>query len=207
MRSREVGHNGSVTRTTDANLLPAELTAAIERAGYHPAIVSDVVLAALGGEPVVAHLVHQETTFEHEAIRRHITVLGLTESRLLIVHADDHQDDPHGPVDVATATSESVPLRDVRGVMLTHVVPDPQNYVPGSLGRELTLTLGWGAVKRVDLFPGGCADPGCEADHGFDGTITSDDIALRVSADADGEVALTTALTFARALSAALGRR
>ena len=31
MRSREVGHNGSVTRTTDANLLPAELTAAIER--------------------------------------------------------------------------------------------------------------------------------------------------------------------------------
>jgi hypothetical protein len=55
---------------------------------------------------------------------------------------------------VATATSESVPLRDVRGVMLTHVVPDPQNYVPGSLGRELTLTLGWGAVKRVDLFPG-----------------------------------------------------
>jgi hypothetical protein len=54
---------------------------------------------------------------------------------------------------------------------------------------------------------GGCADPGCDADHGFDGTITSDDIALRVSADADGEVALTTALTFARALSAALGRR
>ena len=96
-----------MTRTTDANLLPAELTAAIERAGYHPAIVSDVVLAALGGEPVVAHLVHQETTFEHEAIRRHITVLGLTESRLLIVHADDHQDDPHGPVDVATATSEA----------------------------------------------------------------------------------------------------
>ncbi|WP_324603537.1 DUF5998 family protein [Phycicoccus elongatus] len=67
-----------------------------------------MVLAALGGEPVVAHLVHQETTFEHEAIRRHITVLGLTESRLLIVHADDHQDDPHGPVDVATARHERV---------------------------------------------------------------------------------------------------
>ena len=177
VRSREVGHNGSVTRTTDANLLPAELTAAIERAGYHPAIVSDVVLAALG-EPVVAHLVHQETTFEHEAIRRHITVLGLTESRLLIVHADDHQDDPHGPVDVATATSESVPLRDVRGVMLTHVVPDPQNYVPGSLGRELTLTLGWGPSSVLTSSRVVVRIPD-DADHGFDGTITSDDIALR----------------------------
>ena len=150
-----------MTRTTDANLLPAELTAAIERAGYHPAIVSDVVLAAWG-EPVVAHLVHQETTFEHEAIRRHITVLGPTESRLLIVHADDHQDDPHGPVDVATATSESVPLRDVRGVMLTHVVPDPQNYVPGSgsrahahprVGPSSVLTSSRVVVRIPDVTP------------------------------------------------------
>lgn len=201
-----VGHNGSVSPTIDARLLPDTLTAAIVRAGYHPAIVCDVVAAALGGERIEAHLVHQETTFDREAIRRHITVLGMTASRLLVVHADDHQDDPGGPVDVATATSESIPLRDVRGVMLTHVIADPQNYVPGSLGRELTLTLGWGAVSRIDLLPGGCADPSCDADHGYDGTITADDIALRVSADADGEGALDDAMAFARALTAALGR-
>jgi hypothetical protein len=195
-----------VNHATDAQLLPSALTAAIVRAGYHPAIVCDVVAAALGGEAIEAHLVHQETTFDREAVRRHITVLGLTASRLLVVHADDHQDDQGGPIDVATATSESIPLRDVRGVMLTHVIPDPENYVPGSLGRELTLTLGWGAVSRVDLLPGGCADPSCDADHGLDGTITADDIALRVSADADGEGALGDAMTFARALSGALGR-
>lgn len=195
-----------MSQTTNADVLPAPLKAAIVRAGYHPAIVCDVVAAAVGSESVEAHLVHQETTFDHDTIRRHITVLAMTDSRLLVIHADDHQDDPRGPVDVATATSESIPLRDVRGVMLTHVIPEPEKYVPGSLGRELTLTLGWGAVSRVELLPGACGDQTCDADHGYDGTITADDIALRVSADADGEDALANALAFSRALSAAVGR-
>lgn len=195
-----------MSQTTNADVLPALLKAAIVRAGYHPAIVCDVVAAAVGSESVEAHLVHQETTFDHDSIRRHITVLAMTDSRLLVIHADDHQDDPRGPVDVATATSESIPLRDVRGVMLTHVIPEPEKYVPGSLGRELTLTLGWGAVSRVELLPGACGDQTCDADHGYDGTITADDIALRVSADADGEDALANALAFSRALSAAVGR-
>jgi hypothetical protein len=174
-----------VSQTTNADVLPAPLKAAIVRAGYHPAIVCDVVAAAVGSESVEAHLVHQETTFDHDSIRRHITVLAMTDSRLLVIHADDHQDDPRGPVDVATATSESIPLRDVRGVMLTHVIPEPEKYVPGSLGRELTLTLGWGAVSRVELLPGACGDQTC---------------------DADGEDALANALAFSRALSAAVGR-
>lgn len=195
-----------MSQTTNADVLPAPLKAAIVRAGYHPAIVCDVVAAAVGSESVEAHLVHQETTFDHDSIRRHITVLAMTDSRLLVIHADDHQDDPRGPVDVATATSESIPLRDVRGVVLTHVIPEPETYVPGSLGRELTLTLGWGAVSRVELLPGACGDQTCDADHGYDGIITADDIALRVSADADGEDALANALAFSRALSAAVGR-
>ena len=49
-------------------------------------------------------------------------------------------------------------------------------------------------------------DQTCDADHGYDGTITADDIALRVSADADGEDALANAMAFSRALSAAVGR-
>ena len=98
-----------------------------------------------------------------------------------------------------------MPLSAVRGVMLTHVVSNPQDYRPGSLGREITLTLGWGAVSRIDLLPATCADPDCEADHGFEGTIASDDISLRISADADGEDALQQALAFARELSASIG--
>src|SRR6476619_3517413 len=90
--------------------LPVDLTRAIERAGYYPALVADVVQAALGGEEVVSHLVHQETTFDHDVVRRHITVLALTSSRLVIAHADDHTDERSGHVVIATATTESVPL-------------------------------------------------------------------------------------------------
>ena len=157
---------------------------AIERAGYYPALVADVVAAALVGEPIESHLVHLETTFDR----------------------DVDADDPPAPQDVATATTESIPLSAVRGVMLTHVVEDPQHYVPGSLGREITLTLGWGTVSRLDLVPAACADPECDGDHGYEGTITGDDIALRISATADGTDALSNALVFARDLSAAIGQ-
>jgi len=201
--------------TTQRRPLPSSLTKDIERAGYYPALVADVVESALAGDEVLSHLVHQETTFDHDTVRRHITVLALTPTRLVVAHADDYAaeddlgetDDP-GPQSTATATatSECVPLSAVRGVMLTHVVADPATYQPGSLGRELTLTLGWGGVSRVDMVPATCGDPNCEADHGYEGSITTDDIGLRISADADGEPALAQSLAFARALSAAIGR-
>ena len=194
--------------------LPSSLTRDIERAGYYPALVVDVVESAVAGGEVISHLVHQETTFDHDTVRRHITVLALTPTRLVVAHADDHaaEDGPEEPDDVtpqstatATATSECVPLSAVSGVMLTHVVSSPATYTPGSLGRELTLTLGWGAVSRIDMIPATCGDPNCEADHGYEGTVTTDDIGLRISADADGETALAQAMAFARSLSAAIG--
>ncbi|SOC51378.1 hypothetical protein SAMN05421879_101169 [Ornithinimicrobium cerasi] len=184
--------------------LPDSLVTDIEEAGYLPAVVHDVVLTAVGRDQVVSHLVHAETTFDEQAVRNHLTVLVLTDRRLVIAHADDHE----GPERqrMATATSETVPLRQVRGVMLTHVVPDPENY-DGSLdGRAITLTLGWGAVSRVDLLPGLCEDPECEGDHGYEGTISSDDISLRVAAESDGVDRLERALAFAQELSARLGR-
>jgi hypothetical protein len=195
--------------TRSAPVLPADLTAAIERAGYYPALVADVVESALGPDSVVAHLVHQETTFDQDAVRRHITVLAMTPTRLVIAHADDHEGgtglEGEASLPVATATSETVPLTAVRGVMLTHVVSSPDTYVPGSLGREITLTIGWGAVARIDIVPATCGDPDCDADHGFEGTVASDDISLRISADADGDRALTDALRFARSLSGSIG--
>lgn len=201
---------------TQRRPLPSSLTKDIERAGYYPALVVDVVESAVAGGEVVSHLVHQETTFDHDSVRRHITVLALTPTRLVVAHADDHaaEEDPAEPDDAtpqstatatATATSECVPLSAVRGVMLTHVVSSPATYTPGSLGRELTLTLGWGAVSRIDMIPATCGDQNCEADHGYEGTVTTDDIGLRISADADGETALAQAMAFARSLSVAIG--
>ena len=201
-----MGSTSSSSASAPLAPLPDDLTRAIVRAGYYPALVGDVVRAALAGEDVVSHLVHQETTFDHDIVRRHITVLALTTTRLVIAHADDHTDESPEHEDTATATTESVPLSAVRGVMVTHVVSNPQEYRPGSLGREITLTLGWGAVSRVDLVPASCADPDCDADHGYEGSIASDDISLRISADAEGEAALRQALGFARQLSAGIGR-
>ncbi|MFC8503317.1 DUF5998 family protein [Pedococcus sp. NPDC057267] len=201
-----MGSTSPSSASTPLAPLPDDLTRAIERAGYYPALVGDVVQEALAGEDVVSHLVHQETTFDHDVVRRHITVLALTSSRLVIAHADDHTDESPEHEDTATATTESVPLSAVRGVMVTHVVSNPQEYRPGSLGREITLTLGWGAVSRVDLVPASCADPDCDADHGYEGSVASDDISLRISADAEGEAALRQALGFARQLSAGIGR-
>lgn len=186
--------------------LPDDLTAEIERAGYYPALVADVVKAAVGTETVHGHLVHQETTFDQDTVRRHITVFARTSTRLVIAHADDFTDHVTGAQEVATATTECIPLSAVRGVMLTHVVGDPSSYVPGSLGREVTLTIGWGAVSRVDLLPGQCSDPDCEGgDHGYEGTVAADDIGLRISAEAEGRGALDRALEFARDLSSSIG--
>ncbi|MFK5584259.1 MULTISPECIES: DUF5998 family protein [unclassified Serinicoccus] len=184
--------------------LPDSLVADIEAAGYLPAVVHDVVVTAVGRDTVVTHLVHAETTFDETAVRNHLTVLVLTDRRLVIAHADDHE----GPERqrLATATSETVPLRSVRGVMLTHVVPDPETYDGGLAGRAITLTLGWGAVARVDLLPALCEDPQCEGDHGYEGTVSSDDISLRVAAETDGVERLEQALAFASELSARLGR-
>lgn len=190
-------------------MLPADLVRAIDKAGYFPALVKDVVTTALAGDEVRHHLVHLETTFEHDEFQRHITVLALTPAKLVIAHADDHADPrTHESVSgrsAVTATSEAVALSFVRGVTLTHVVADAERYRPGSLGREVTLTVGWGTISRVDLLPATCGDPNCDADHGYDGTITGDDISLRISADAEGENRLRQAMSFANALSSVVG--
>ncbi len=180
----------------------SELVRKIENSGYYPALVSDVLGIALADEPVVAHLVQSETTFDVDTVRRHLSVVVLTGSRLVFVHADDHGgDEEHGDEAHGIASSESVPLSAVRSVMVTHVVPQPEKYRPGTLGRELTLTIGWGAVSRVDLEPATCGDPQCEADHGMTGSLTADDLSLRVSAEAEGDTALADAVAFARVLS------
>jgi hypothetical protein len=189
--------------------LPAALRQDIEQAGYYPDLVADVLDVSIAGEPVVAHLVHVETTFDHDVVRRHITTLVLTGTRLVVAHADDHAPEgPDGPPHpYATAATEAVPLTAVRSVMVNHVVPRPERYRRGNGSRDLTLTIGWGAVSRLDLEPANCGDPDCDADHGYTGTASADDISVRVSSDADGVGALRAALAFARELGAATGGR
>ena len=86
----------------------------------------------------------------------------------------------------ASTTTEAVRLSRIQSVAVTRVVPDPASYVPGVPPTEVMLTIGWGVISHVDLEPATCGDESCEADHGYTGAITADDLSLRVSEAADG---------------------
>ena len=51
--------------------------AAIDRVGYYPAVVADAVEAALcRARRSTSFVIHHEPTFDHDEVRRHVTVLG-----------------------------------------------------------------------------------------------------------------------------------
>ncbi|SEE03473.1 DUF5998 family protein [Ruania alba] len=190
----------AVTSRTDQQ---RDLRREIDRAGYYPSLVMDVLEVALAGEPVRAFLVHPETMFDRTEVRRHITTLVLTPTRLVVAHVDDLPGEvPIGAVNAA-ATTEAVAVREIRSVGLTHGVNDPATYTQGAGGTELTIAISWGAVTRIDLEPATCPDPECEADHGLTGTAMPDDLVVRISAQAEGPHAMAAATAFATELSAA----
>jgi hypothetical protein len=170
-------------------------------------VVSDAVNAAVAGEQIVSYLVHHEPTIdERDEVRRHVTVLVLTPSRLILAHTDEHAPDDLLPAPYTSSSTEAVTLSAIRSVVVNRMVANPESYagreVPAPGANEVVLTIGWGAVGRIDLEPAGCSDPECEADHGYTGLLTSDDFSLRVSAAAEGPEAVENLLGFARALSA-----
>jgi hypothetical protein len=181
----------------------ALLHASIHRTGYYPELVIDALETALGGEPVVSSMIHHEATFDRDQLRRHMTVLGLTPTRLIVCHTDEHSADEGQPTSFASASTEAVRLERVDSVVVTRVVSDPASHIPGGSAAEVVLTIGWGAVSRIDMEPATCGDPQCEADHGYTGAASNDDFSVRISAVADGQDVLDQALTFAAALSQA----
>ena len=186
------------SKAPDADV-SGELRRAIHRTGYYPEVVADGVFAAAGGEDVVSYFVHHETTFDHEEVRRHLTVLLLTPTRLVIAHTDEHPGDDLLPEPYTSTTTEAVMLNAIRTVVVTRMVANPTSGPAAAA--EAVLTIGWGGVSRVDLEPAGCSDPQCDADHGYTGTFAGEDYNLRVSAAAEGHDAVARLLAFADALS------
>ncbi|MDZ7576855.1 MAG: DUF5998 family protein [Candidatus Nanopelagicales bacterium] len=177
----------------------------IERSGYYPALVDDSLTTALGGERVLDFIVHHEATFDRDELRRHATVVALTPTRLILQHTDDHPADETCDTPYATSVVEAVRLSSIGTVVVTRVVKEPERYRPHSAASEAVLSIGWGAVNRIELEPASCGDPECEADHGYTGSSTNDDLSLRFSAAADGGDVVERALEFAKSLSAAAG--
>jgi hypothetical protein len=199
------GNDNQATRPHSSNSHTPQalsLDDALQKAGFYPPLVADVVDDALDGRECVAHLVHLETHFDRAEVRRHITVLVLTSDMLVITHVDDQQLDEAGEQIVAQISTESVPVAQIRSVVLSYMYSQPQNYKPSDPVREVTLAIAWSGGQRLDMGPASCGDPQCEADHGYSGTIAQEDIVLRISAEADGPQAVQDAKLFARALRA-----
>jgi hypothetical protein len=153
--------------------------------GYFPDLISDGMILALGDEPLIRHLVHHEATFSEDSLHRHLTVLALTDTRLVVSHTDEHTIEL-GPMQAAS-TTEVVSLDAFTSVSLTRIVSHPEKFgTHGSRVEEAWLAVGWGTMRRADLEPAGCGDPSCDADHGYSGTVTADDLTVRMSAAADG---------------------
>ncbi len=183
------------------------LDQAVAVAGYYPVLANSVLRSAIGDESVIAHFVHAETTFDDREVRRHMTVLVITETRLMRVHIDDGAGHRSNGTHEASATVESALLAGISNLALTHVVHHPEDFQEGDAPSELVLAVGWGVHSRLELEPANCGDESCEADHGYTGLITGDDTLVRVSAIADGVETIRALEAFAATLQRSVGPR
>ncbi|MEJ7745062.1 MAG: DUF5998 family protein [Nocardioidaceae bacterium] len=102
-----------------------ELSDAIEKVGYYPAVVGDAVASAIAGESVSSFVIHHEPTFDHDEVRRHVSVLVLTPTRLLVTHTDEHPPDDLLPEPYASTSTEAIPLDRIGSVAVTRMVANP----------------------------------------------------------------------------------
>jgi hypothetical protein len=186
------------------------MQAAIERSGYYPGLVYDAVSTAVGSEPVVSYFVLHDAHFDPGMeVRRHLTVMALTPTRLVYSHTDEYPADDSDPESrpQAETSTEAVRHSRISSVALTRVIPDPASYLPGvTMPSEVVLTIGWNVLSHIEIEPAHCADESCEADHGYTGTMTADDLTVRVSEAADGQDAVQQITAFAQALAEATSR-
>src|SRR5215210_6323571 len=142
-----------------------DLVVAIDKTGYYPQVVAAGVRSAVSGENVVSFLVHHEPTIDRDEVRRHITVVVLTDTRLILCHTDEHAPDDLLPEPYTSTSTEAITLSSVRSVVVTRMTANPSDGP--SRPAEAVMTVGWGGVSRIDLEPAGCTDPQCDADHGY----------------------------------------
>ena len=99
-------------------------------------------MIAVADEELLDFVVHHEPTFNHDEIHRHVTVLALTPTRLIVGHTDDQPAEPPATGIYAASSTESVSLGKINTVVLTRVV-NPAGDLPGrSDRRERDLAVG-----------------------------------------------------------------
>ena len=113
-----------------------DLREAIHHTGYYPDVVADGVAGAVAGEEVVSFYVHHEPTFDRDEIRRHLTVVVLTPSRLVVAHTDEHAADDLIAEPYTSTSTEAIALSTVKSVVVTRMVTNPTSgSAPAGRGR------------------------------------------------------------------------
>lgn len=176
-----------------------QLLDAIRRANYYPHVIEASLRTLQAGEPVTGFFLQHAPTFDPDGVGSHMTVLALTPNRLLICHTDEYAPDHRLAEPYTSTATEAVPLGRLSTMVVNQVVPETSDgkVVPA----EVWLTLGWGSANRIELEPAICADPACEADHGYSGTMAGEDFVIRCSSQVDGAEAVSALLEFAQKLS------
>src|SRR4051812_5284092 len=108
-----------------------DLVVAIEKTGYYPQVVSAGVRAAVAGENVTSFLVHHEPTIDRDEVRRHITVVVLTNTRLILCHTDEHAPDDLLPEPYTSTSTEAITLSSVRSIVVNRMVANPATFEGG----------------------------------------------------------------------------
>jgi hypothetical protein len=178
------------------------LLAELDRIGYFPQVVADALDTALSGEQPEDFYVHPDVAFGVGTIGQHLTVMVLTPTRLITAHIDDHASDEMAPAAVAAST-EGVSLRRITSVTLTRITGQPSSPGSNEAPGIVRLSIDWGSSQSLDFEPAGCADPDCIADHGYSGSLTSEDMTLQVATDVNGQALADKLTDFARKLYAA----
>jgi hypothetical protein len=178
----------------------AAIRTELDRSGYFPRLVGDTVDLALANETPLDFLVITESALGHGTIGWHSTVLVLTATRLVVTHVDDAVDDEGA---TAAATTNSVPLRSIRSVKVATLVEDPASYPLDGNARSITVSVGWGGQRQIELEDLNCGDPECQGEHGFSGTAFNDDLSYGGSQDPELGIDTARAMDFTKALIAA----
>lgn len=181
--------------------LPQRLIADIQDAGYYPQIAATAIAEALLDEPVLDHLVYTDTHMDLDTIHRLVSVFVLTPTRLVLARVDDEpHPEPGWSEPRALCSTEEVELDKLAAPAIFATYADPAHYRPGEGPVEVQLVMSWGARSRLEVFPENCGNPDCDVDHGFSGGTFSEDVALRVSAQAEGQQAVDATVSFANTL-------
>lgn len=153
-----------------------------ETLGESSPLVDDVAMMVTS-EAIVSYFVRPETLFDDDSVFKAVMITVLTPSCLIFIGSDvSFENSPYGEEIVTSQIVRLSAISDYK-VIRTRAASGPE---AGSL-LSYGVRVRWGGTASVDLRPGMCEDPTCEADHGLRGLFISEDAEVVVDASCDDE--------------------